>query len=201
MTSLLDTIEDFQSTTDLDEKWKKLHKSLAEFGISGIFYGVCEISQTNEEGEGFLSKMIHRTSYPKAFLDYFDTRYIDDDFTTEHCLSKTSPIHWHDKQILSNLTGSQREVALEGANFNMDVGVSIPVRFNEHGAGGVGCAAESLSAKDFGEMWQSKGDTITSIVSAFDQSFREDFATKELPLTLREKEVLTWLSVGYQKKK
>jgi len=195
----LTTFELFNSATNLDDLWKKMRGSLENFGITSAFYGTTydtNIKQRAKE-EGIIESLCHMIDHPKEYTEYFDgSFYIDDDLTAAHCITKTNPFIWHNKTQWGNPTSRQKELMLDSCAFGMEVGVSIPIRFNQSGIGGLGLCVANVNEKDFEKIWQSNQNDIIKIGYMFDEFTRSNHMNEICPLTPREIEVLCWLASG-----
>ncbi len=93
-------------------------------------------------------------------------------------------------------TDRQKKFMSDSIEFDMGVGVSLPVRYNEHGIGGVGLNCADVSEKEFNKIWTAHQGEITTISHMFDEFAREEHMDEIYSLTPREVEVLTWLTLG-----
>ncbi|ODS23647.1 hypothetical protein AB835_07530 [Candidatus Endobugula sertula] len=185
MTKMLDLFEDYRSAVNLDELWDKLHLRLANFGITSIFYGLGGSTRLVEE-QGIMSSIWHKTSHPEEYRAIFDHKYyIDDDLGSLHCIYKTTPFIWHDTSQWGNPTERQRKFMLDSFEHDMGVGVSLPVRFNHYGFGGLGLCAAETGEKEFEKMWQSKQEEIVTISHMFDELARDEHQADIYHLTPR----------------
>jgi len=192
----LDVFEGFQSASNTDELWNKLHKEFSQFGITSMFYGFTHSIKQVEEF-GIIESMWHKTDHPEEYRNYFDDMfYINDDLSAIHCMYKTNPFVWHDKQQWGYATKQQEEFMHESFEFDMGIGVSVPFRFNQHGVGGIGLCTAEIGDKEFDQIWSENNDKIVSICNMFDEITRSGRMSDIYSLSPREKEVLTLLASG-----
>lgn len=200
MNKTLDIFEDFQSTKNLDELWETFHCQLSQYGVSSVFYGITHSLKVVED-IGIISSGWYKTSHPEDYCKYFDDKfYIDDDLSSIHCITNTAPFIWHDQSQWGNPTERQKKFMLESFEFNMGVGVTVPLRFNQHGIGGLGFSCADVDGREFNKIWMSHENKIITIARIFDVFAREVCKEDFYHLSPREKEVLTLLSAGYTAK-
>ena len=195
----LTIFELFNSATDLDDLWLKMRGCLEDFGITSAFYGATYDINLRERAkeEGIMGSLWHITDHPQEYREYFDDKfYIDDDLSAIHSTLKTTPFIWHDKAMWGNPTKRQENFMLDSFGFDMGVGVTLPMRFNQYGVGGLGLCAAGMKEKEFEKIWQSNQKEISTIGYLFDEFTRKNHMSEVYPLTPREKEVLSWLASG-----
>ena len=197
MKQTLETIENFQQSKNLDELWKKLHINMEQYGISSIFYGIGN-SKTQAQDQGIMSAIYYKTSHPKAYREHYDhTYYINDGLSALHCLKHISPFIWHDFDRWNNPTPRQKKFMLDSFEFNMGVGVTVPLRFNKHGAGGIGLSTGNIKAPEFNKTWTSHQDEIINTCYLFDDIARNKHIDDIYHLHKNEQETLCWMAAGY----
>jgi DNA-binding CsgD family transcriptional regulator len=111
-------------------------------------------------------------------------------------MSKIDPFIWHNRQQWGEPTEQQLKFMLDSFQFNMGVGVSLPVRFNQFGVGGIGLNFADSTEKEFNKIWASYRDEISTIGFVYDELARGNHMQEICPLSPREIEVLTWLTLG-----
>ena len=197
MISFLSIYEELKISSNLDDLFQRMMKLQGNYGISSGLYGVSYCKSTAQH-DGITDSLFLKTNYSKDFLDHFGSEeFLDDDITAIHCLSKTTPLIWHEYDRYYDVNDNQRYYMEEGAyQFDMSVGVAIPVRFNEFGGGGMGLSAQGLGANEFIKIWSSYQHEITTITKIFDELTRTKFVDDEFKLNAREKDILNWLANG-----
>ena len=186
----------FIEAKDFDELWDILHEALKPYGITSIFYGFGH-SHKAVDINGIMESIWCRTSHPEEYCQYYEHKYyIDDDLSSIHCLTETTPFLWHDFSAWGNPTLRQKRFMHESWDFNMGVGVSLPFRFdNTMGKGGFGLAAGQMSPDEFDRMWDKHNGPIQTIINSFkDRAMRD--CNFIFQLSPRELEVLTFLAQG-----
>ena len=169
--SQLDIYTKFSNTQSLGELWMSLHSVLADYGISSIFYGFTHsLSLAMEVGNK--EAMFYKSSHPAEYDRYYTDKnyhFINDCVSTLYCGLDTKPFLWHDTNIWwDTATDLQKVIYRESEEFNLKTGVSLPVRFGNHGVGGIGLAASDLDATEFNQLWSEHEKTITEIAYCFD---------------------------------
>ena len=199
MNNNLDTIALFQSATDIDDLWAKMRLCLRQYGMTSAFYGVSHAINIVERHpqESIIDSIWYKTDHPKNYRDHFDNKYyIDDDLGAIHCLTNTNPFIWHDKSMWGSPTPRQEKFMLDSFDFKMGIGVTLPIRFDNFGYGGLGLCMGDMSERDFEQMWQTYSQQICAISYLFDEFMRSNHNEAIYPLSIREQEVLSWLAVG-----
>ena len=200
MLNKLDIIELFNSASDIDDLWAKMRACLDNYGVSSVFYGVGENLQAKHRlgQESIIEAIWYKTDHPRAYCEHYDNkRYVDDDLGAIHAVLHTSPFIWHNRAQWGKPTSRQRNFMLESYDFRMGVGITLPLRFNYCGIGGLGMCTANMSESEFNAMWQVHETTICTIGYLFDECMRKDNNIAEIyPLSPREVEVLNWLACG-----
>ena len=200
MPNKLDIIELFNSASDIDDLWAKMRACLNEFGVSSVFYGAGEklSSRHRLTDESIIESIWYKTDHPRAYCEHFDNKYyVDDDLSSIHSVLHTTPFIWHDKAQWGAPTPRQLKFMLDSYDFNMGVGITLPLRFNVCGAGGLGMCTANISESEFNAMWREHKDKICAIGYLFDECMRDNKNITEIySLSPREIEVLNWLACG-----
>ena len=195
--SVPDTIQNqFANTRNFSELWDRLHEALRPFGVTSIFLGFGH-SRKSVDIKGIMEPIWSKTSHPKEYCAYYaDKYYIDDDLSSLHCLHATSPFLWHDFSAWGTPTLRQKRFMHESWDFNMGVGVTIPLRFNNNtGIGGIGMATAEMTPDEFDAMWDKHSSDFLEIVHCFKEQAFQDY-NFIFQLSPRELEILTLLSQG-----
>ncbi len=191
------TYDRFRLCKNIDELWGQLHSILNVYGVTSIFYGFT-YSASLAKSKGATQAVWFKSSHPAEYLDYFDEKFnIEDDLTAFHCISETTPFVWHDKTLWAGATDSQLKFMQDSEMFGMDVGVTLPFHFNQHGVGGMGLCAANLSTDEFDTLWKNNKDKIVCIANTFDNVLRNEHMNYIYLLTVEEIDTLTYLSLGY----
>lgn len=196
MNHTLDVFEGFSSATNVDDLWLKYKHVLSRFGVSTAMYCVSH-SPTALKEDGVIDSAWYKGDHPDEYLNYFDEKFnFNDDPTAMHCLEKTAPYIWHDPEKVSSQTEAQKEFMIDSVEFGMGVGVTLPIRFNEYGVGGIGLSTEGVTEKEFDKIWLAHGQEIVLMSRWFDEFARGEKIDGVYSLSDREREVLTWLAIG-----
>lgn len=192
----LDVFESFQATKNIDELWNTLRLQLDDFGVTSMFYGFTH-SVKHSEDVGIIESLWHKTDHPKKYREYFDDKfYINDDLGAVHCMYETTPFVWDDPENWIHATPQQERLMKKSYEFDMGIGVSIPIRFNQYGIGGLGLCTGEVDGQEFNKIWTSYSEEISGICHIFDEIARSEQMNCIYPLTPREQEVLCWLCSG-----
>jgi len=196
MISYLTIYENLTKASNLDELWQRMMSLQSNFGISSGYYGARYCKESAAE-HGISNSMWTIGDHPQEFTDHFGgEEFINADVTAIHCMTKTTPFIWHQFERYDGITEEQRQYMEGGAQFDMNVGVTIPVRFKQVGGGGMGLASKDLDSKEFMKVWDSHQHEILTITNVFDELTRTEHINEIFNLTAREKDILTWLANG-----
>lgn len=189
---LQDAVEDFRHATSRDDLWARLHRHLAGFGITGAIYGTEALPDPDRDLFLVINSINQDWHEEKVAQDLF----LSDGYVRAARLDPT-PILWSDASyVIAMQPDSRRSLELD-FDFGVISGVSIPMRFgNGLGVSSIGCHAATMSMREFDRIWAQRGQTIQSIVNAFDVRLREDHIDELFPLTAFERECLLRLATG-----
>ena len=197
----LDLYEHFQSAENKDDLWQKYQQHVAGYGVTSAFYGVVSSAGAFLE-QGLIEAGTYLDNHPEEYRNYFDEKFrMEDDLTAVHCMSNTTPFIWHDRKQWGKPTKGQLQFMLDSIEFDMEVGVAIPIRFNQHGGGGIGLSTAGMGNKEFDKQWADHQKDILSASYMFDEIFRSNHIREVFPITETELEVLTHLAYGREPKK
>ncbi len=188
--------EYFTKSRNFDKLWNRLHEVLQPYGVTSMFYGFGH-SVKAAGINGIMESVYYKTSHPEEYCSYYDNKYyIDDDLSSIHCMTETTPFLWHDFSAWGTPTLRQKRFMHESWDFNMGVGVTLPFRFNNNmGLGGLGMSTANMEPEEFDLMWESHSNTIQAIVTYFNDRALND-CNFIFHLSHRELEVLTFLAKG-----
>ena len=199
-----DTHHYFSSSSCSEELWDRLHKKLSTYGITAVFYGVSHVPLALKM-DGSWDLFYFKTSYPESLLATDSDNFsINDDISAVHCTTKITPFFWNEKSCWLSSEERKKRSAMDSYWYKepLRVGVSIPLRFSNHGVGGIGMYAANLSCDEFDQEWDKSKDEIMAIAYIFDEIARAEFSELVgIKLSKREKEVISYLSEGYSAKK
>jgi len=193
---LQDAAADFRLAENQDDLWMRLHRHLAGFGITAAIYGM-EAMENPDRDHFFVINSINK--------DWFEAKVKNNLFLCDGYVrsarSNPSSILWSDvEHILAMPPESRRSLEID-FDFGVTAGVTMPMRFaNGLGVSSIGCHAEGMRMADFDRIWAQDGQSILSIVNAFDVCLREDHIADLCPLTASERECLLWLASGLTQK-
>jgi len=189
---ILDAAADFRQSADVDDLWARLHRHLADFGVTGVMYGAEAFADAGRKQDILLY------SYDDAYVDakMSSGLYHCDEFVRAAKV-ETAPILWSDATRLEGLSAAARRSLDIDWDYGVITGVTLPMRFNNGlGVSGIGLHAARLPWAEFDRIWFENTRAITGIVHAFDVRLREGHAREVLRLAPRERECLLWLAAG-----
>lgn len=202
MSLWLDLLDDFSSAGNSDELLQKLSQHLVEHGVTSYFYGIGPSYSVVSE-RGIIGSMWYRTTHPEEYRDYFDNKfYIDDDLSAIHCMTRTSPFVWHNKQHWGEgATKRQLQFMEDSFAWDMGIGVSLPVRFGEHGLGGLGLCCAHTGEKEFDKLWKAKRSEIMTVGYLFDAFMHKSHMLEFCSLNEMQLKILHLLATGKSRQK
>ena len=71
---------------------------------------------------------------------------------------------------------------LDSFDFKKGIGVTLPIRFDNFGYGGLGLCMGDMSERDFEQMWRTHGQQISAISCLFDEFMRRNHNEAIYPL-------------------
>ena len=194
--------EQLTETEDFDQLWQRFHLLLAEYGITSVLYAFSHTAKVQELAAFFQSLQI-TCSHPAEFMQHMEaTSSWEDEFATLHVIRSEEPLVWSDdiKVLKRVLNERQLRIAVESWDYNMGVGVTLPLRFSQgnglNSLGGFGLASGFLKGKEFNKIWSEHSQEIIQLSALFDIMARERHTDGLFQLTPREKECLQWLAAG-----
>ncbi|WP_029009004.1 helix-turn-helix transcriptional regulator [Azospirillum halopraeferens] len=189
---VLDAADDFRQAAGVKDLWARLHRHLADFGVTGLMYGAEAFPDAGRRHDILLS------SYDDAYVDakMSSGLYHCDEFVRAARV-ETAPILWSDAGRLEGISpAAKRSLAIDW-DFGVLTGVTLPMRFNSGlGVSALGLHAAALSWADFDRIWFGNSRAITGITHAFDVRLREAHVRDVVRLAPRERECLLWLAAG-----
>ncbi|SEH35951.1 helix-turn-helix transcriptional regulator [Magnetospirillum fulvum] len=189
---VLDAIDDFRQAANRDDLWARLHRHLAEFGITGMIYGTEAMPDPDRDLFLVINSIAPAWHEEKMSQDLFLC-----DGYVRYARAKTDPILWSDRSHVVAMPQESRNSLELDYDFGVIAGVSIPMHFaNGLGVSSIGCHAAHLSMNEFDRIWAQRGHTIMSLVNAFDLRLRENHIGELYPLTAGERECLLRLATG-----
>ncbi|AVM73376.1 helix-turn-helix transcriptional regulator [Magnetospirillum gryphiswaldense] len=194
---ILDAISDFRQSRDPDEMWSHVHKSLAPFGVGGLWYGFEMMPQSGsywrDHKSGLMLESL-RSGYVEAKIA---TGMADADFYYQAAKCNPAPIIWGDLSLSDDADEQERRSFEVDCDFGILTGATLPASFADgFGASAFSVHTPDLSFAGFDRMWRENGEAIRQIACAFDICMREDHMPDFFPLSPREQEILLRLTEG-----
>lgn len=179
--------------------WDTAISAFSQLGVTGIGYGYLALLTEQKVHENTQAVQF-RHSYPKAWEDISGkSQMLDQDLSVESLISGVEHFRWHDDPYEDQATVDQiRQADLEH-DLGMQFGISFPLTGypSKTGLSGIGMWVEGVSSnEEFEAYWADKMGDLKSIGTLLDVRIRQDFPEILVPLTLREKDCLTYLAVG-----
>lgn len=192
----LNIYREFEVAESIDDLWNRFCLTLYEYKVTSVFYAIGHTTRGARE-DGLFESTWFKSNHPEEYQQYFDSKFLaEDDHTVMHCLTSTSPYIWHDPIKFEEQTETQKKFVRKAREFNMGVGVTLPIRFNHFGIGGFGLCMGGLNEDEFDIIWNTHKNTLRAICHAFDEILRTNFMLEIYPLTQPEIDALSGLVEG-----
>lgn len=181
----------------LDAFWSLIHGQLAVRGASSALLGILASRRELEHLRPSRS-VIWKSSHKPEFFEAFQIEtLLDNDLTTEHCLTDDRVLLWHDPANWKDATPAQKKRANIERDLGLAVGFSVPSsHFYSDQAGGIGVAMPDVPVGEFDRFWRQEGAELVALCGILDSGVRGQYLSDLVRLSRREKDCLTWLAVG-----
>jgi DNA-binding CsgD family transcriptional regulator len=194
--TLLDAVEDLRAQTSKDDLWNRMNHWLTTYGITGSLYGTEAFPTPGSEYTKVLNTI------PGTWLDDKLRKglfYCDEYVTMGR--TEAGPILWSDTSRVGSLSPeAQRSLEMDH-DYGIVTGVTVPMRFmNGMGGSSIGCHAQGMSWPEFDRIWLAWGGDIGVIIHAFDSRLRGACVGELFPLTVPERDLLSYLAKGWSRK-
>lgn len=188
--------EDFTKAADSHDLWRRLHNHLGNFGIVEALYGMESLPEQVRKIAPLFSSTDPAWLEAKLSNGLFEC----DEYVRLARIDIT-PTLWSDKTLIEAMSPEGKLSFAIDVDYGILCGVTIPMRFaGGLGASAIGCHAKGMAFPEFDRIWQAHGDSVTTIVNAFDIALRRDHMEEILPLGADERECLLWLAAGLGQK-
>jgi len=189
-------VEDFRAARDSGDLWRRLHRHLDRFAVSGILYGMEGAPDPGRDALPLFNSIVPGWLDDKLGNDLF----LCDEYVRA-ARTDTAPILWSDTTRIAAMPPEARRSLAIDVEYGITTGVTIPMRFaGGMGASSIGLHAAGLSWAEFDRIWAAQRAEMISIVNAFDAVLRRQHIGELFPLTESERDCLNWLSAGLKPK-
>lgn len=189
--------DELRRETNPERAWTFANEALGQYGVSSILY--CAIAFKAEAERPNVSKAAFvKSNHPQQYFDSFeDEGLLDADLTTEHCVTRTDLLFWHNEAQWSQASNEQLKRAKIERDLGLFMGVSVPAsRFGPRLIGGVGLCMAGVGIKEFDGHWRENAADILAICGVLDSGMRRQHLSHFIGLSSRERECMTWLAAG-----
>ena len=185
----LDTIEQINSATDLDDVFDKL----TEYGLSLGFETISLSPLINPAVLDIDISLVGRSTWPDEFLQtWINKNYVIHDPVSRRALTNHNIVMWKDAYKTASAKG--RHILDEGAEYGLAEGMSVPVHLPQLPPGAI---AFSGSHCDFSPEEMAEIQLIsTPAYSRFMRLSDFDDIAQISTLTERECEILHYVAAG-----
>lgn len=194
-------LEPYLFARSADALWSILHSDLENFGFERIFYASTQRRPAN--GDFTPRDTVIRSSYGQDFDRYFvGDGAFSSDITTQWALHSVGSVSWGLTRRLSSqgqMTTKQQSVHERSRALGIMNGYTVSLRLNGASlVSGFGlCADEASTQRKVDKTWQSYGDKIVAVLTAYDTCVRgfPGYPVDE-ELSPRQREILEWAGDG-----
>ena len=193
-------VENLQGIASVDAYWDCCNRAFKEYGIGGVLYGVVPLINDARE-HGNTQATFFRHTYPTEWLDAFgEDEILDNDISVDHTMAKLEEFVWQDDTHWDDATVEQIEQNAVENDLLMRTGVSFALASprNDGVASGIGIWTRDVPEHDFHYFWDSERSTVRRIAHLLDEGMRGKFAGEIVSLSDRERDALTYFSLGYR---
>lgn len=197
---LLDLAERFRQAQDMGAAWDALKAGVGRFGGAHCGY---MFSWTSGDGGGRFDEVLLHFDYPDSFSQrYEEAGHVDHDWSIIHCSRESEALYVSsDPAVRSRLTARQLEVEHDASEFGLRHYLTMPLRDDAQGWGGMAVDFHGLTEGEFEGAVSSSGEDIRRIGMLFHGTVRQQPGLGGLvELSAREREVLTWTADGRSSK-
>lgn len=190
--------ERLRHETDPDRFWETAKEALAHYGVNSLLYTAIAFQRETLHQQVSKAAFI-KSSHSIEYMEMFEGRVLDDDWTLDYCLQNTDILVWHTETQWHDASPMQKKRALIERDLNLFKGVSVPAsRFGPGLIGGVGLSMADVPLKEFEAHWAECGTDILAICGVLDAGMRGQHLGSVVGLSPREIDCLSWLAAGFR---
>ncbi len=194
---LADFVAALSGCRSMDEAWSLYNQELDRFGVEHACYGFMASLPRRSVTVEVLTWSSHDPKFTEA---YMANGHPDHDWSVEWSMTQTQAQRWNVSEVLDTLTPRQKKTEELAYDFGLYEGVVNPIRGTTPMSwGGIGLAAPSLSAQEWGRLLSSHQDELEGVSQAFHDTVLKHGYYDHFDLSPREREVLSWLVCGLSK--
>lgn len=195
------TLEDFvdalAACESMDEAWEVYNRALDKYGVEHACYGFMATLPRRSVTTEVLTWSSHDERFTEA---YMENGHPDHDWSVTWAMSRTGAQRWNTPEVLEALSARERKTEELAYDFGLYEGIVVPIR----GAtplswGGIGLAAPSLGADEWGRVLNSHQHDLELLSQAFHEYILKHGYFDHFHLSEREREVLKWVACGLNK--
>lgn len=196
---LIELSEQAQAAPTSEVFWETCHQALNDLGVSGVLYGVVP-NALDVEINGLSNAGFFYNTYPDEWISAVeDTDPIDNDLVSDLVACGVSEVLWGDYESSEQLTKEQQRQFELDDDVGLRYGASLSLDHSPRGgrASGIGLWVEGArTAEDFNHYWAEHREWLRQMSHILDEGLRDAHADFLVQLTPREKDCLTYLSIG-----
>ncbi len=183
--SFVDAVEQLST---LDDVANSFEQALARYGVESFI-----ATGLPTKGQSFEELVIASRWPPEFFMLYVENDYARHDPLIRNSIQSYMPFEWHADSFRSDGNPRAAEIMSRAAEFGLKHGYLVPIHGPKSYEGCVSMAAVKLDLSA-----RAKSAVHLMALYAFDRMrrLRGQMPDKKVPLTAREREVLSWIAAG-----
>jgi len=197
----LDFINSLKYCRDINQSWHAFLIHIEKLGFDSAFYGKLFSPHTQSQASAYLS------SYQETFLDAYDSlnsthgKIIDT--AAQWCFYNDNVLHWNSREHQAIATPENKVIDELSLDFNMEFGLSIPIR-SSMAITGFGVCAKGVNKKTYDNEIVINIPTVVNLAHIFHshinnlngQDFLSNSRSTMKQLTTYEREIVKGLAAG-----
>ncbi len=198
--SAIDITSELSHTEDAQTYWDVCHKQFENYGVTSICYGYIPFGRHLENSLVTRSGFYKSTHSDEWLSAVGSDSALDNDISIELLLRQPSVIFWHDDSVLEYANDEQRRVFELEHDLGMITGVTLSVAHfqTDNVLTGVGLNTAQISQGEFDKFWAAAKAPLQQLCTVLDYGMRERYPDGLVRLSPRERDVLSYLAVGYR---
>ncbi len=185
---------------DAQSYWDVCHRQFEQYGVMSICYGYIPFGRYIGSGKVTRSGFYKSTHSDEWLSAVGNESALDNDISIDLLLRQPSVIYWHDESVLEHANEDQRRVFELEHDLGMVTGVTLSVAHfqTDNVLTGVGLNTPQISQREFDKFWLAASVPLQQLCTVLDYGMRYQYPDGLVHLSPRERDVLSYLAVGYR---
>ncbi len=198
MSLIIDLKTKILSEQSQDARFALFVETFKTLGVESFCYGFAPFQSESDEN-GLLKSVFFKNTHCEEWQNLFLKNQIsDDEITMQRLVKESKGTVWHDPEIYSILTDSQKDVFHIEDELGLTVGVTIPLKdFKNHRCiSGIGLSLPNVEKNEYDAFWATHGATIVQLSVLMEETCFLNDTSMLVQLSEREKDSLSYLAIG-----